>query len=349
MRMHDSHKTQTDPVRETPQKKRKILLIATGGTIASKPTESGLQPGISSAELLECVPEASEIGDITAEQLMNLDSTNMDDRHWRAIAAEIEAQYNQYDGFVITHGTDTMAYTAAALSYLIQQSPKPIVMTGSQQSIYARDTDARRNLLDALRYAAFPGAHGVSVVFDGKAMIGTRVRKVRTHSYNAFSSVDYPDLAILMPQRIIPYIEPEYGPAPLFFHRMNSRVFTLRLIPGFRAADLSVIARHFDALILEGFGMGGIPTEDGGALLKAIRQYSDSGHLLVLTTQVPHEGSDLSIYQVGVQVRREVPVIEANDMTLEAIVAKMMWALAEGKDSAEVRKLFCAPVARDIL
>ena len=135
MRTYGNERPRTDPVGEKAKSKRKILLIATGGTIASKPTESGLQPGISSAELLECVPEASEIGDVNAEQLMNLDSTNMDDRHWRAIAAEIEAQYSQYDGFVITHGTDTMAYTAAALSYLIQQSPKPIVMTGSQQSI----------------------------------------------------------------------------------------------------------------------------------------------------------------------------------------------------------------------
>ena len=329
--------------------KKKILLIATGGTIASKVTDTGLQPGITSRELLECVPEASEIGDITAEQLMNLDSTNMDHRHWQAIAARVEERYAGYDGFVITHGTDTMAYTAAALSYLIQNSPKPIIITGSQKSIYARDTDARRNLLDALRYSAFPGAHGVSVVFDGKAMIGTRVRKMRTHSYNAFSSVDYPELAMIINGRIIPYIEPEFDSAPVFYHRMDPDVFALRLIPGLRGEDLFAMASRFKALIIEGFGMGGIPAEDGGGLLEATKKYTDSGHLLVLTTQVPHEGSDLSVYEVGVRVRREVPVIEASDMTLEAVVTKLMWALAQGESPDAARALFCAPVAKDIL
>ena len=329
--------------------RKKILLIATGGTIASRATETGLQPLIDSEALLECVPEASEIGDIETEQLMNLDSTNMNDRHWRQIAARIEERYNDYDGFVITHGTDTMAYTAAALSYLIQMSPRPIVMTGSQKSIYDRDSDARRNLLDALRYAAFSGAHGVSVVFDGKAMIGSRVRKVRTHSYNAFSSVDYPELAEIKRKRIIPFIEPEYGEKPQFFHRMNPNVFSFRLIPGLRGDDLFAMISRFNAVVIEGFGMGGIPTEDGGKLLDAVKRYTDAGHLLVLTTQVPHEGSDLGIYQVGVRVKKEASVIEANDMTLEAIVTKLMWALAQGEDADEARKLFCTPVARDIL
>ena len=328
--------------------RKKILLIATGGTIASKPTDMGLQPGITSGELLECVPEASEIGDITAEQLMNLDSTNIDHRHWLAIAARIEERYADYDGFVITHGTDTMAYTAAALSYLIQGSRKPVVLTGSQKSIYDRDTDARRNLLDALTYSAYSGAHGVSVVFDGKAMIGTRVRKMRTHSFNAFSSVDYPELATIINGRIIPYIETEYHDAPAFYHRMDPDVFALRLIPGLRGEDLFAIASRFKALIIEGFGMGGIPTEDGG-LLDAIKKYTDSGHLLVLTTQVPHEGSDLSVYEVGVRVRREVPVIEASGMTLEAVVTKLMWALAQGKDPGASRRLFCSPVAHDLI
>ena len=129
---------------------RRILLIATGGTIASKESGHGLAPAISSTELLGCVPQAADLCQVETLQLMNLDSTNVGPEHWLKISRCIQDHYDQYDGFVITHGTDTMAYTAAALSYLIQRSPKPIVLTGAQKSISLTDTDARKNLLDTL-------------------------------------------------------------------------------------------------------------------------------------------------------------------------------------------------------
>ena len=113
---------------------KRILMIATGGTIASLDQGDGLSPAITSAQLLSAVPEVSEICEAEAMQLMNLDSTNMTPECWLRIAEQIRLSYDAYDGFVVTHGTDTMAYTAAALSYLIQKSPKPIVMTGSQKS-----------------------------------------------------------------------------------------------------------------------------------------------------------------------------------------------------------------------
>ena len=328
---------------------KRILLIATGGTIASKPTGEGLAPGISSRELLECVPEAAEICRITAEQLFNLDSTNVCARHWLAIAGRIEQNFEDYDGFVVTHGTDTMAYTAAALSYLIQYSPKPVLITGSQRSIYERDTDARRNLLDALRYAADDRAHGVAVVFDGKVIIGTRARKMRTRSFNAFSSIDYPELAILQEGRVIPYIESPKPASPVFYRDMNPRVFVLRLVPGQDGAIFDYLAERFDAVVVEGFGMGGIPMYENGRLMEAIKRFTAAGRTLVMTTQVPHEGSDLGVYRVGVKMRDEVELIEAHTMTIEAIVTKLMWALAQSRDPRQVRRLFCRPVAKDLL
>ncbi|MGM9680649.1 MAG: asparaginase, partial [Eubacteriales bacterium] len=174
---------------------KKILLLATGGTIASKSSGEGLSPKITSEEILGYVPELADLADITAVQLYNLDSTNVCSHHWLRIAQEIRERYDQFDGFVITHGTDTMAYTAAALSYLIQQSPKPIVLTGSQKSIYLRDTDARNNLIGAMLFACDDQASGVHIVFDGKVILGTRARKTRTKSFNAFSSIDYPEIA----------------------------------------------------------------------------------------------------------------------------------------------------------
>ena len=129
---------------------KKILLLATGGTIASRPTAAGgLAPAITSEELLACVPELADLCAIDAVQLFNLDSTNVGPAQWQEIVRSIQENYAAYDGFVIAHGTDTMAYTAAALSYMIQNSAKPVVLTGSQKSIYNRDTDARNNLYRA--------------------------------------------------------------------------------------------------------------------------------------------------------------------------------------------------------
>ena len=176
---------------------KKILMIATGGTIASKETENGLAPAVSSQELLACVPEIGSVCDVHTVQPFNLDSTNICAAHWLQIARIVEENYDLFDGFVVTHGTDTMAYTAAALSYLVQGSAKPVVLTGSQRSVYSRDTDARRNLADAFLFCADDGAYGVRIVFDGSVILGTRAKKTRTRSFNAFSSIDFPAVAVM--------------------------------------------------------------------------------------------------------------------------------------------------------
>ena len=192
--------------------KKRILMLATGGTIASRESGQGLAPAITSEELLGYVPGIGELCRVETVQLMNLDSTNVGPSHWLSMARAIEAHYRDYDGFVVTHGTDTMAYTAAALSYLIQRSPKPIVLTGSQRSICMENTDARMNLYNAFLYAAAEGSRGVSLVFDGKVISGTRARKERTKSFNAFSSVDYPELAIIRDGRLIRYLAEQGRP-----------------------------------------------------------------------------------------------------------------------------------------
>ena len=183
------------------QENKRILMIATGGTIASKRSETGLKPLITSDELLSYVPDARHFCQADAIQVLNIDSTNIQPEHWLLIARTIEDHYNQYDGFVICHGTDTMAYTAAALSYLIQNSPKPIVITGAQKPIDLEITDAKTNLLDSLRFASCSRAHGVNLVFDGKVIAGTRAKKERTKSYNAFSSINFPYPAVIQDQK----------------------------------------------------------------------------------------------------------------------------------------------------
>ena len=153
--------------------RKRILMIATGGTIASLDAGDGLKPELKSQELLRYVPEVSQYCDIETIQLMNLDSTNVTPEHWLKISSTIENHYREYDGFVVTHGT----YTTAALSYLIQNSPKPVIVTGSQKSIANNDTDAKRNLIHSFLYASDSDSHDVCLVFDGKVILGTRARK----------------------------------------------------------------------------------------------------------------------------------------------------------------------------
>ena len=330
---------------------KQILLIATGGTIASKSTARGLAPQISAEEIIGYIPSAKEFCQIDTAAPFNLDSTNVNSRHWLELARLIEKKYEYYDGFVICHGTDTMAYTAAALSYLIQNNRKPVVITGAQRPIDLPITDARSNLLDSLRFASDDRAHGVSIVFGGKVIAGTRARKERSKSYNAFSSINYPDIASIHDQRIIFYIDDkEQIVRPLkFYHQMNDRIFLLKLIPGMSGRVLDALFDDYDGVIIESFGVGGLPNYGDNRFLQAIDRWTSAGKYLVMATQVTHEGSDMSVYKVGKEIKEQFPVFESYDMTLEATVTKMMWALTQTADYDAFGTLFYQTVNHDIL
>ena len=330
---------------------KKILLIATGGTIASKYTDKGLSPQISAEELLSYVPEAREFCEIDHIQPFNLDSTNVCSRQWTQLAELIEKKYEYYDGFVICHGTDTMAYTAAALSYLIQNNLKPIVVTGAQKPIDLAITDARANLLDSLRFASHPKAHGTNIVFGGSVIAGTRAKKERSKSYNAFSSINYPDIAVIQDRRIIFYIDDKNHITDRirFYHKLDDRVFLLKLIPGSNGAIIDSLAETTDALIIESFGVGGLPDYGDDEFYQAIRRFVEKGKIVIMATQVTHEGSDMSVYQVGKMIKREFSLLESYDMTLEATVAKTMWALQESIDPEGFREKFYKKINHDIM
>jgi len=329
---------------------KKILLIATGGTIATKPTENGLAPQLSSEEILGFVPEIRDIAEVSAIQLFNIDSTNLYWKHWVEIARCIHDNYDGYDGFVVTHGTDTMAYTASAISYLVQDSKKPIVFTGSQKSIYMRDTDARNNLYNAFAFAADDSACLVHIVFEDKVIIGNRARKSRTRSYNAFSSVDFPEVGVIRDGKLIRYVEERVtDDHPSFCFDVDPKVFVLKLIPGSSFDIFSILKSNYDAIVIESFGMGNIPLYEDDAFSSAVADWLKSGKTLVVTTQVPHEGSDMSIYETGLKIKKKFGVIEAYNMTLEAVVTKLMWILGQTSDAKEIKKLFYKTVQKDII
>ena len=293
--------------------KKRILLVATGGTIASKEEGNGLSPALSGEELTRYVPEVADLATLDVKQAMNIDSTNMRPSDWLRVARTIMESYDDYDGFVMLHGTDTMAYTAAALSYLIQHSPKPIVLTGSQRPMASAFTDAKLNLFQSVLYATDDDASDVSIAFGGIVIAGTRARKQRTMSFNAFTSVNFPPLAYIRTDRIVRSAsftharkaaearEHAAAGCPVVYDKLDPRVFALKLTPGLDSRIFSALAPSYDAVILETFGIGGIPEqgETGPCFQDAIYSWVDSGRIAVMTTQVPEEGLDLGVYEVG--------------------------------------------------
>lgn len=347
---------------------KNILLIATGGTIASAEDGNGLSPALTGEELARSVPQIHGLCHLDVVQPMNIDSTNMRPADWLRIARLIQTHYDAHDAFVILHGTDTMSYTAAALSYLIQDSPKPIVLTGSQQPMGHPFTDAKLNIYQSLLYALDDRSHDVAIVFSGKAIAGTRARKQRTMSFNAFTSVNYPALAYLRQDRIIrgemtelhgaTTVQPQGNDAelhsaeprcPHFYTSLNERVCTLKLTPGLTPRVFDLMRPDYDGIILETFGMGGVPEygSEDASFKHAIFDWVDSGRTIVMTTQVPEEGLDLGVYEVGRAYANHPGILKGGDMTIEALVAKTMWVLGQTRNTASMRELFYRTVNHD--
>jgi L-asparaginase len=328
---------------------KRILLIGTGGTIASGMTEDGLSPELTPEQLLQFVPAISELCQVECLSLFSLDSTNIAPPHWIAITRAIRAHYHEYDGFVISHGTDTLAYTAAALSYLIQGADKPIILTGAQKPISYDSTDSKTNLIDAFTCACSGELSGVCIVFSGRVILGTRARKTCSKSFAAFSSINYPELGNLLDHQLLCYIRPEHLERPLFFETLDEKVGLVKMIPGTDHELLEFMLQRKDALILECFGVGGLPSYDDDRLFQVLHDYTQRGRFLVMTTQVQNEGSDFSVYSVGTRLKGNPHILEAYDMTTEAALAKIMWILGQTRNAEEVKSLFYTPVAHDML
>jgi L-asparaginase len=325
---------------------KKLLLIATGGTIASIEGDEGLVPGLTAQELLQYFQHSDPNIDVTCEILMNRDSTNMQPEHWVEMAKMIERNYEKYDGFIITHGTDTLAYTSAALAYMLQGLQKPVVITGSQIPISFKQTDAKKNLADTVTFAC-EEIGGVFVVFDGRVIIGTRAVKMRTKSYDAFESINHPYVANISNKTVSYYWKPEKNNQRFRVDTsICSDVFLLKLHPGTKPEIFDFIKAHYKGVIIESFGNGGVPFE-GRNLLPKIKKLTEHGIAVLISTQCLEEGQDLYLYEVGRKVS-QYEVIVSGDMNTEAIVAKLMWALGKTSDLKEVKHLIETPTAWDL-
>ncbi len=310
-----------------------ITLLATGGTIASLQTPSGLAPAMRAEDLLAACPGLHSLARITARDVFSLDSSNIQPEEWQLLAEAILGAAGSCQGIVITHGTDTMAYTASALSFMLRGFGLPVVLTGSQLPLWHPHSDAPGNLAEAFAVAA-AAPPGVYICFHHKVIYGTRAVKMRTLGFDAFDSINAPAVGYFDAEGLhMPAGEaaspPGLPPMPEEGSlRIDPRVFLLKLVPGTDPEIFRHILRAgYQGLVIEAFGLGGLHYIRRN-LLESLEELSDHGVLTFVTTQCLYEKADFSIYEVGRKVLK-TNIWGAHDMTTEAALTKLMWVLGD--------------------
>ena len=324
---------------------KKVLLLSTGGTIASRPGKDGLEPDVSGEELIAKLGDLGGKFDIQVKQILNLDSSNIQAEEWRLMARSVYENIGAFDGIIITHGTDTMAYSASMLSFMLPGLRKPVVLTGSQIPMDNMLTDARNNLFCALA-AVEAGIQGVSVAFNRHIIRGCRAVKVRTMGFDAFESVNARYLGEIFADGLRVYDRNEPKDVPFRLKdSISTDVFLLKLIPNTKPEFFDHLkAIGYRGVVLETFGAGGIHWRN---LLEKLRMLEEQGIVVAACSQCLYEPSNFTIYEVGRKLL-ETGAIPAGDMTSEAAVTKLMWALGQTDDPAEVRRIFSADLCGEI-
>lgn len=328
---------------------KRVLLIHTGGTLGMthQDRSGALFPPESDAQLLEALPELRSLAEVEARVLCNLDSSCVGIAQWQAIAQLIEQEIDRFDGFVVVHGTDTMVYTASALSFMLANLPRPVILTGAQRPITEIRSDARNNLISALELATMDLPE-VGIFFNHRLYRGNRARKVSIHEYEAFASPNYPPLADVGIEVQIHH-EHVRRPAGLFrvYREVSDRVLALRLTPGMTPALLApLLEGPVEALVLEAFGAGNVPTGQP-SLIPFITEASRRGKVVAICSQAMAGAVDLSLYACGAMAE-EAGAISAGDMTVEAATVKLMFLLGQLGSPAKAARNLAVPLAGEL-
>ena len=326
--------------------KKNILLLTTGGTIACAPGSEGLEP--QKGQILERELERlRSFYDITVKDIICLDSSNITPEQWQLIARSVFENKDRFDAIVISHGTDTMAYTASAVTFMLPNISVPVVFTGSQLPLTELLSDGPANLRTAFAMAASE-TPGVFLAFDRKVMLGCRAVKVRASGFSAFESVNaryaaqVSNLGLVVDSQVLPKETGE----PRLCPEISQNVFLLKLTPGLNPSIFEMLAAMgYRGIVIEAFGLGGVNVLHKG--LRGIRRAVEDGISVVVTTQCLYDSANLEVYQVGNKLL-ELGVIQGRDMTSEAAMTKLMWAIGQGMSQTEIGALFQKNLAGEV-
>lgn len=336
-----------------------ILIIYTGGTIGMiENPQTGALENFDLKHFQHNVPELNRFNYEIDAQTFNppIDSSDMEPKYWIKLARLISEQYDRYDGFVVLHGTDTMAYTASALSFMLENLGKPVIITGSQLPIGQLRTDGKENLLTSIEIAAARDADGTPIVpevcifFENRLMRGNRTTKINAEGFNAFQSYNCPSLAhagihIKYERHLIRRPDPTRPFQPHFL--MDNHVIILTLFPGIRKEYVESVCRlnGVRGIILKTFGSGNAPQKPW--LIKILRELVDRGVIIVNITQCSQGAVEMQRYGTGLQLL-QAGVLNGHDSTVEGMVTKMMFLLGHDYKWEKITRLMNESIAGEI-
>ncbi len=333
----------------------KVLLLSTGGTIASKVDyrTGGVTPALSASDLNAAIPELSKIANIDAEVLFSEYSENLQPEHWKKIAEKLDTcSKSKYVGIVITHGTDTMQYTAAFLSFALSGFPIPIALVGSQRSSDRTSSDAALNLISAVRFVIEGNTKGVFVIMHHNesddlivSHLGTRVRKNHTSKRSAFKTIGDDPAFLILDKKIEKNLKKEFFKQKDYNPKLNldTRVALVKYHPGYDPKLIDyIIESEYKAIIFEGTGLGHI----GKTMYDSVKSAKKKGLFLGMTSQCIDGRVSMTVYESGRDLL-EMGIVPLNNMIPETALVKAMWALGNTKSVDEMKNLMLEKIASE--
>ncbi len=327
---------------------KKILILNTGGTLSAVMKRNGLIPGLSIHDMEKELQMVSGDTDIEIEDFCSVDSANIFPEDWCALSQRISDCRNDYDGIVVIHGTDTLAYTSSMLSFMLRNINIPVVITGSQLSITNPVADAMENCRCAIHMAA-SRIPGIFVAFNRKVMLGCRVSKVRSLSFDAFESINYPNIATIssLGMKIDTLAVPERTGIFKLSNSYSDKVCMVKMFPGMRTEFIESLAdQGYKGMYIEAYGIGGIPFLKYD-FISVLDKIISGGMSVVVGTQCRYEGTKMDVYETGKRAL-DIGALEARDMTGEAALTKLMWILGMTEDVKEIRDFYSINMAGEM-